>query len=183
MNYLYEIRCLVLLVFFLFFVLFVFGDLEYGARFGEIEAVGGGVETTDDAGSVGFVVEASSVAGGELEAVEQGGSSLGVEVSGGEGVDDDGESNLDGLAVFEGGELDVLAGDEVAAGGGGVTEAAVALVEAVVEVAPLFASEGGCFALDSVDLDVSAEFVLHWLSPMGRPPRGYVLKSRMVAVT
>jgi hypothetical protein len=46
-----------------------------------------------------------------------------------------------GLAVLEGRELNVLAGDEVAAGGGGVAEAAVALMEAVVEVAPLLAGE------------------------------------------
>ena len=64
----------------------------------------------DDAGGVGFGLEAGRVAGGKLEAVEQSGGALGVEVAGGEGVDDDGESDLDGFAVFEGGELDVLAG-------------------------------------------------------------------------
>ncbi len=60
------------------------------------------------------------VVAGELEAVEESGGSLDVEAAGGEGVDDDGEGDLDGFAVFEGGELDVLAGDEVAAGGIGV---------------------------------------------------------------
>ncbi len=129
------------------------------------------MEATDDAGGVGFGAEAGGVAGCELEAVEQGGGAPGVEMAGGEGVDDDGESDLDGFAVFEGGELDVLAGDEIATGGSGVAEAAVALVEAVVEVAPLLAGERGCFALDSVGLDVSAEFVLHvfllWEIPRG----------------
>jgi hypothetical protein len=71
-----------------------------------------------------------------LEAVEEGGGSFGVELTGGEGVDDDGESDLHGFAVFEGGELDVLAGNEVASGGWGGAEGVVTLVEAVVEVAP-----------------------------------------------
>ena len=76
------------------------------------------------------------VDGGKLEAVEEGGGAFGLEVSGGEGVDDDGEGDLDGLAVFEGGEFDVLAGDKVAgAGCGGAPKAGVALVEAGVEVA------------------------------------------------
>jgi len=51
---------------------------------------------------------------------------------------------------FEGGELDVLAGDEVAAGGFGVAEGGVALMEAVVEVAPLAVGEG--WALQRVPL-------------------------------
>ena len=59
-------------------------------------------------------MQASSVVAGELEAVEQGGGAFDVELSGGEGVDDDGEGDLYGLSVFEGSELDVLAGDEVA---------------------------------------------------------------------
>ena len=68
------------------------------------------MEGADDTGGVGFGLEAGRVAGGKLEAVEQSGGALGVEAAGGEGVDDDGESDLDGFAVFEGGELDVLAG-------------------------------------------------------------------------
>ena len=117
-----------------------------------------------------------------MEAVKQGGGAPGVEMAGGEGVDDDGESYLDGLAVFQSRELDVLAGDEIPASGGGVAEAAVALVETVVEVAPLLAGEGRCFALDSVGFDVSAEFVLHVVSYGGVPP-GYALRSRMVTAT
>ena len=66
------------------------------------------MEAADHAGGVGFGLEAGGVAGGKLEAVEQGCGALGVEVAGGEGVNDDGESNLDGFAVFEGRELDVL---------------------------------------------------------------------------
>jgi len=37
-----------------------------------------------------------------------------------------------------------------------MAEAAVALVKAVMEVAPLVIGERGCFALGSVGLDVSA---------------------------
>jgi hypothetical protein len=51
----------------------------------------------------------------------------------------------------------VLAGDEVAAGGFGVAEGGVALMEAVVEVAPLAIGEGWGFAAGSVGLDVAAE--------------------------
>ena len=91
----------------------------------------------------------------------------------GEGVDDDGESDLDGFAIFECGEFDVLAGDEVAASGLGGAEGAVALVEAVVEVAPDASGEGGAFALQAVGFDVAAEFVLHGVSLIsweGYPP-------------
>lgn len=95
-------------------------------------------------------MEAAGVVAGELEAVEQGGGSLDIELPGGESVDDDGEGDLNGFAVFEGGELDVLAGDEVAAGGLGGAEGCVALVEAMVEVAPDASGKGGGFALQAV---------------------------------
>ena len=78
-------------------------------------------------------MESSGVGGGELEAVEQGGGRLGVEVSSREGVDDLGEGDLDGFAVFERDELDVLAGQEIACGARGVTILAVGFVEAMGE--------------------------------------------------
>jgi len=102
-------------------------------------------------------VEAASVVAGELQAIEQRGGALDVEIAGGEGVDDDGEGYLDGFAVLEGGELDVLAGDEVAAGGLVGAEGSVALVEAVVEVAPVPVNERWGFATGSIGLDVAAE--------------------------
>ena len=122
--------------------------------FCEVEAFGGGFEGADGVG--GFGAEAGGVVAGELEAVEEGGGSFGLEAAGGEGVDDAGEGELDGFSVFEGGELDVLAGDEVAAGGLGVAVGFVAVVEAVVEVAPLLGSEGWGFAARSVGSNVAA---------------------------
>jgi hypothetical protein len=163
--------------------LFIFGEFEDSAGLGEVEAVRGGVETADDVGSVGFDPDAGGVGGGELKTVEQGGGAFGIEMSGGERVDDDGESDLNGFAVFEGCELNVLAGNKIAPGGCGVAVVAVALVKAIVEVAPLLATKGRCFALDSVGLDVSAEFVLHLALLWGVPPPGYVLKSQMIAIT
>ncbi len=102
--------------------------------FGEVEAFGGGFDGADGVGGLG--AEAGGVVAGELEAVEEGGGSFGLEAAGGEGVDDAGEGELDRFAVFEGGELDVLAGDEVAAGGFGVAVGFVAVVKMMVEVAP-----------------------------------------------
>jgi hypothetical protein len=102
-------------------------------------------------------LEAAGVVGGELEAVEQGGGTPDVELPDGEGVDDDGEGDLDGFPVLEGGELDVLARDEVATGCWGGTKGVVALVEAMVKVAPEALGERGRFASGSVGLDVATE--------------------------
>ena len=128
---------------------------------GQVEAFGGGFDAADGVGRIGFDAKVARVVAGELEAVEERGGSFGVELAGGESVDDDGEGDLDGVAVFECGEFDVLAGDEVAAGGGGGAEGGVTLVEAVVEVTPEACGEGGAFALQAVGFDVAAEFVLH----------------------
>jgi hypothetical protein len=112
----------------------------------EVESIRRGFDVADDVGGVGLGVEAAGVIACELEAVEQGGGAFDVEFAGGESVDDDGERDLDGLSVFEGGEFDVLAGDEIAAGGLGMAVGVVALMEAVVEVAPVTAGEGRGFA-------------------------------------
>jgi hypothetical protein len=144
-----------------------FEEFEHGTGFGEVEAFGGGFDGADLIGGVGVVVEASGVVAGDLEAVEQGCSSFGVKLAGSEAVDDDGEGDLDGFAVFEGGEFDVLAGDEVVAGSGGVAEAAVSLVEAVVEVAVDARREGRGSALESVGFDVTADWILHCVLSSG----------------
>jgi len=136
---------------------------------GEVEAVGAGVYVADDFGGVGSGVEAGGVVGGQLQAVEESGGAAGVEIAGGEGVDDDREGDLNGLAILEGVELDVLAGDEVAAGGVVVAEALVALVETGVEVAPDSVGERWGLAARSVGLDVAAECVFHGHPPGGSP--------------
>ena len=149
-----ELFFIVIVFFFVVEVVEVF-DIEGGSWLGEVEAFWGGFDVADGAGGVGLGLEAAGVVAGELEAVEESGGSLDFELAGGEGVDDDGEGDLDGFAVLEGGKLDVLAGDEVAAGGLGGAEGGVALVEAVVEVAPGSAGERGGFAAGSVGLDMA----------------------------
>jgi hypothetical protein len=84
--------------------------IKGSAWFCEVENFAGWLDGTDDVGGEGFGGEAAGVVRGELESVEQGDGALGFEFAGGQGVDNDRESDLDGFAVFEGGELDVLAG-------------------------------------------------------------------------
>jgi hypothetical protein len=114
------------------------------------------------------------VGAGELEAVEEGGGVAAFELTGGEGVDDELESDLDGLAVLEGAELDVLAGDEVAGAGGGLAVGGVALVEAGVEVAVRGAVKLGRAAGKAVGLDVATDGNFHGGAPFERwvPPGG-----------
>jgi hypothetical protein len=76
---------------FLVFLLVVFvdgvpGEEEFGfffeeLGFGEVEAFGGGFDGED--GLRGLVAEAGGVVAGELEAVEEGGGSFGLEAAGG----------------------------------------------------------------------------------------------------
>ena len=93
------------------------GDIDHDAWFCEVDTLGGGVDGADYVMREGFEVETPGVAGGELQAVEESGGSARLQLAGGEGVDDDGEGDLNGFAIFEGGELDVLAGKKVSAGG------------------------------------------------------------------
>ena len=155
--------CEFFVVFFVVFVVVEFVGEEGGeAGLGEVDAVGGALGGADQGGGVGPAGEAASVDGGDGEPVEQGGGAFDVELAGGQGVDDDGERELDGFAVFERGELDVLAGDEVAAGLGGVTEAAVARVETGVEEAVGAVGERGRLALQAGGLVVAAECLWHF---------------------
>jgi len=80
------------------------------------------------------------------------------------------------VAVFEGDELDVLAGDDVAGGFSLGAEGGVVAVEAGVEVAVDGFGDGWAFAAEAVGLDVAAEIVLHWFSSFSGgypPPWGY----------
>src|ERR1700679_3112190 len=128
------------------------GGESMGRRTSGGGVLGGGVDGGDYGGGVGLELEVGGVHGSELETVEEGRGAFGLDLSGGEGVDDDGEGDLDGFAVFEGGELDVATGDEVAARGRGVAEGGVALVEASVEVAVGGLVERWGVALETVGL-------------------------------
>jgi hypothetical protein len=115
---------------------------EHGARFSDVEAFGSGLDCSDYI-PANWVADAGGVGAGELETIEQGGRTARLESAGGEGVDDDGDRGLDGLAVFESAEFDVLAGDEISAGLGRIAVGLMALMQAGVEVAPLAFYQSG----------------------------------------
>jgi hypothetical protein len=154
----FVIFVIVVVVFVIFVVGFgFFGEVDDGSGLGEVEAVGGGLDGEDDVGGVGLGVDALSIVAGQLEAVEDGGGALGLELAGGEGVDYCGDGELDGFAILERVQLDVLA--------------TMLAVEVVVEVAVDAVVEGWGLALASVGLDVAAKWKLH-RSPhwWGYPP-------------
>jgi hypothetical protein len=99
-------------------------------------AVGGGFGGDYDFGWAGIHVDAREVAGCYLEAVEKCGGLARLDLAGGEGVDDDGERDLNGFAVFECAEMDGLGADDVVGCGFDGAEAVVALVKAGMEETP-----------------------------------------------
>jgi len=135
---------------------------------------GWGVEFADDAGGLGDRVEAASIGGGQLQAVEQDSAVLEVDHVGGDGVDGFGDGDLDGDGVFEGAEVE----DGALALEGGVADDGVAVdavgsVQALVEVAEDGGFEGDGLALQAVGVDVAADGDLHGWSFRGGVPPGW----------
>ena len=126
-----------------------FGDTVEGLFVDVVDGVSGDAEAMD-------------VDGGDADAAEQGVGTLFGDAVGGQGVDDEGDGELDGSAVFQRrqcqelgrGEVDGLEVDAVAI-------ELVGVVEAVVEVAEGRGVNGDGAALESVGLDVATEVDLH----------------------
>jgi len=104
------------------------------------EGLGGGLE---------FFL-AGEVGAGDLEAVEEEAGTAGVEVVGGDALEDEADGELDGGAVLGDGEVE---GGEAGLAGGGVGDG---MAGGVVVVAEVFEAEGGGAAAASVDEDVAA---------------------------
>lgn len=155
---------------FCFCFLFVGWLIEFqrGSGLGEIETLGGRDDRADNIGGFGPGLEPGCVSGGELETVEQSGGTFGFEMSGRKGVDYQREGELNGFRVLQRTEF-----EEAGYGTYSLTvaERAMALMESVMEVAPDSSGERWSLAAASVGLDVTAEWILHDLSP-GSTPRG-----------
>jgi hypothetical protein len=92
---------------------------------------------------------AFDVLGGDLEAVKEEPGAARIELTGAEAVEDLGEGELDGAAVFEDGKLERLVG--------GLAFLSGATVHARVEVAKLLAAQGRRIALVAVGHDVTTD--------------------------
>jgi hypothetical protein len=181
----------VFVIFLILFVLFV-DEGRFGwvgvvdeAGLGEVEAwggrvFGGGLEGADTDGGVRLGEDAGGVGGGELQAVEEGRGAFGLELAGGQRIDDLGDGDLDGLAVLERAEFDVFAGNdvEIETADLGLAVGGVALVETGVEVAERRSGECGAAALDAIGSDGAAESDVHGflLEVPPTPPGGVGLK-------
>lgn len=136
-------------------------DLVQGFRIeigeGEIEAIAGRGEGADwlEGGGVGLLLlfDCGEIAGGDLETAEQHQPEAGFELADSDGVDDLRDGHLDGVAVFEGGEMDMIAGSH----GFGRTIGAVTELEAMVGIAEGSILESDSAAFVAGGLDVAAE--------------------------
>jgi hypothetical protein len=122
----------------------------------EIEAGFFADDGADYRGGVGFGIDKTGIGGGELQSIEDGGGSAGVDAVAGECGDDQRDCDLDGFGVFQGREVEFdfgcdLGGFQVGLGGFGrgfgyvamvFDQIFVAAVEAGVEVAEGGLAEG-----------------------------------------
>jgi hypothetical protein len=141
-------------------------DLIKGLGFevgkGEVEGVAGGGESADGGGvGSGLALERGEVAGGDLETAKKQKSAGKLEVAGGDGVDDLGDGELDGLPILKRDEIDAVDGVEGLAG----TVAAVTSLEALVVVAEGLSIEGDGAAFVSGGADVTTERGEHRVYP------------------
>jgi len=130
------------------------GDVEVG--FGD-ECPGFFVDFANHLGGAPADAHALAVGRGEAKAFEESIGTPFVDAAGGERVDDAGDGNLDGLAVFECREFEEwVAGDECGLEGDFVTVYVVTAVEAAVEVTEYGVGDSDTVALQAVGLDVAA---------------------------
>jgi hypothetical protein len=138
-----------LVVFFVFFILEVFSApwifaerrFAYGAGIDNHAGLDGGLE-----------IDAAKVGGGGLQGIEQEAGGFRVQLSIEDEAHDLHERDLNGVGVFEHGQIERDAG---AAGAVGVEDDA-GFVPAFVEKAEVVASQGGRSALGAIDFDVLA---------------------------
>jgi hypothetical protein len=128
------------------------GAVAHEAR-SEFDAVEGGLVGGDDRLGAGLSDgELGEIFGGKLEGAKDGGGAFFVEVAGRKGGDEEGCGDLDGFAVFNGRQVELIDFDLGICGANG----AVAEVEAGVEEAPVLAGGRGRVAALSVGFDVAA---------------------------
>ena len=130
-----------------------FGTGSEGAEVGVgddlLDELSGGVGGLDGGG-------ARQVQGGDLEAIEQKSGAAGIELVGGEPVEDLADGGLDGGAVFETGDGEVEGGGLVLALGEVARGDGLAAAGGVVVEAEVLAAEAGAAAAVAVGEDVAA---------------------------
>jgi hypothetical protein len=135
----------------------IFGRLAKGFFWGKLFAI----HVVGERGYRGLAIEGDGlgvyVLGGDLEAIEEEPGALGIESGGTERVEDLGEGDLDGLAIFQDRDVDGLVSAVAFSGGVEVT--------AGVEVAVWLAGENRRLAPGSAGHDMATLFMHYDPSP------------------